>query len=91
MKKLKKEKGIMTEEEYAKKDGMVCPVCHSRNISSDAIQTSDSELTADVSCLDCEATWTDSYKLSGYSNLTVMFSKPIVKSVKRFTKCLPKI
>lgn len=60
----------MTSKEYAKQGGVRCPVCRSANIEGDRVEIDDSGAWQAVDCADCGAAWIDTYKLTGYTNLT---------------------
>ena len=61
---------ILNSKEYAKKGGVVCPFCYSKDIEGDGKVETDSTFVGkswqNMSCIDCEAKWTDQYKLTGY-------------------------
>lgn len=61
---------MLSEKEYAGTGGTICPVCESGNISTASPLDYDIGIAwQDVKCDDCGASWTDEYKLIGYSNL----------------------
>jgi len=63
-----------TPEEYAKKP-ILCPVCEQVNtvIGLDDPESNDKEgtMTQKVECQSCGSTWTDNYKIIGYSDLKI--------------------
>jgi len=63
----------LTEEEYVKKQGLVCPNCNSANGVSawDRAEVDDGVAWQDISCNLCNAEWIDNYNLVGYSRLEV--------------------
>ena len=59
----------MTKEEYAENAGH-CPVCTVAAIEGrEGVRIEDNLALQDVRCLNCDATWTDVYRLVGYGNL----------------------
>jgi len=61
-----------TEKEYVSCSGQHCPNCDSDDIESAAIMQCDGDYAwQPIVCLKCEATWEDSYQLTGYSKLEV--------------------
>ena len=50
-------------------DGTSCPNCEDDDIEGDAIDIDDGFATQGMWCNNCEATWTDVYKLQGYRDL----------------------
>lgn len=62
-------KPTISSEEYVASGGSVCPACGSGAISAEWPEMDGSAIWADVSCSDCDAVWTDYYKLAGYDNL----------------------
>lgn len=56
----------MTNVEYVAKGGAVCPICGSHSIQGGFVSIDISVASQDCSCDECEATWTDSYSLTGY-------------------------
>ena len=62
--------GNMDSSEYARRGGADCPVCCSQNVeSTKAMQEDGPDAWMDAECLDCKATWTDRYTLTGYADL----------------------
>ena len=49
----------------------LCPHCHSESIEGKSFETDTDEIWQDMYCLDCDSTWTNTYKLTGYTNLTI--------------------
>ena len=62
----------LTEAEYAKKSGCVCPNCGSPDIQGDGtqVQTDTNCAWQSMECTSCKAMWDDQYLLTGYDNLT---------------------
>ena len=62
---------ILYSKEYAKKDGVVCPFCYSKDIEGYSKMETDSTFVGrawqNMSCIDCNAEWRDEYSLTGYS------------------------
>lgn len=61
----------MTNEEYIKERGEVCPVCRSRNIGHvddlEVVNLIESKpVYVTVTCNDCGRTWTEEYALAGF-------------------------
>ena len=61
---------MLTEQEYVYKQGAVCPVCGSANLTVDNMDVDGAEGSQPVSCDDCGREWTDNYQLTGYCELT---------------------
>ena len=57
----------MSEAAYVRAHGGVCPCCRSVAITGDSVEINGDQAFQDVSCDDCQAEWTDQYKLSGFS------------------------
>lgn len=62
----------MTEKEYAKAMGLLCPACGAQEASTSA-EYPDAPAAGDVrwkaSCTACGATWRDVFTLARYENL----------------------
>lgn len=56
----------LTNDEYLAEGGLVCPGCRSDNIEADRMQCDSKIAWCDVSCHNCNATWTDNYALVEY-------------------------
>ena len=55
------------EDKYVKYRGSVCPNCTSRTIESKgSLQWDSDRVWQEIRCLSCNATWTDTYILTGY-------------------------
>jgi formate dehydrogenase maturation protein FdhE len=54
-----------TEAEYVEKNGIFCPYCRSKNISSNKPELMDNGVDVEVECNVCGKTWTDVYRLAG--------------------------
>jgi transposase-like protein len=61
-----KKNTTLTEKEYIKSGGTICPYCRSKNISSDGIEIDGMEGVARVICNDCGLDWNDTWRLSGW-------------------------
>ena len=59
----------LSSTEYASQGGAACPVCHSRNISAGECTFEKGTAYAHVRCNSCPAEWTETYRLTGYSDL----------------------
>ncbi len=62
-------KTVLSDEEYVKKGGGVCPKCHSSEIEGGSVEIDGACASQGVNCLACEATWTDVYHLAGFIDL----------------------
>lgn len=60
---------IMSEVEYVAAGGTKCPHCQSHDIKAESPDFDGSQIYFDVSCNNCDATWTDVYRLETYTNL----------------------
>lgn len=62
---------IMSEEVYAARGGTVClnKDCRSENIEGGEVNIDAGACTQDVACNDCHAAWTDTYSLTGFTDL----------------------
>lgn len=56
----------LTDERYVAKGGSICPFCGSTEIEGDGVEIDGPTATQEVSCGSCEATWFDTYALTGY-------------------------
>ena len=57
----------LSEEEYLRELGQVCPMCKSLDIQSNgAIETDSDYGWQRIECRACDAEWSDVYKLVGY-------------------------
>lgn len=56
---------------YLMDGGMKCPVCESENVEGvgGGFDVDGTEASNNIACLDCNASWSDIYKLIGYTNL----------------------
>ena len=61
---------IITPKEYIEFGSNICPSCGSSDIEGGLVEVDSGGAWQDVSCPTCEATWTDTYALTGYSELT---------------------
>lgn len=62
--------GPMTDEQYLAVHGCLCPSCgDSDGISGGSIQIDGGSASQTVVCNACGGSWTDLYKLSGYTDL----------------------
>lgn len=54
----------MTKEAYIKSGYTKCPKCKSENIEGGSVEIDCNGASQDVTCLDCNAEWTDIYTLT---------------------------
>ena len=59
----------LTPELYAQGGGLFCPVCESNDIRTGAFQSSFQATWQPCTCNSCQATWNDTYVLTGYAGL----------------------
>lgn len=57
---------MKTEQEYLA-DNTHCPNCDSNQIEGGSFEVDRHGVWQDITCNNCETTWTDHYKLSGVS------------------------
>lgn len=61
----------LTSRQYAKKGGLHCPVCESKEIEEVTSLTPEDagSLSQNWKCATCDAEWVEWYLITGYSNL----------------------
>ena len=65
---------MLTPEEYASGKKMVCPQCgaHGLDLECGALDFDVTDTPfADVTCLECGASWVETYALTGYRDLCI--------------------
>jgi transposase-like protein len=60
---------LMTQKEYLKHNGTLCPNCKSDNITAGPLETDGMVGWANAKCDDCEFEWQDLWKLTGWSDI----------------------
>lgn len=60
----------ITGKQYVEADGMICPVCGSANMGYTHDATHSDSLR-NFTCYSCRATWRDTYKLTGFTDLVL--------------------
>jgi predicted Zn finger-like uncharacterized protein len=60
---------MMNQKEYLLHGGAQCPNCASTNVESDSLDADGDTVTAEARCRNCDATWTEFFRLAGYSDL----------------------
>jgi len=59
---------MLTEQEYVDKSGLFCPYCESDQIEPmESVQVDGTVGLQGIMCADCKKTWTDIFRLTGYS------------------------
>jgi transcription elongation factor Elf1 len=58
----------LTDAQYIK-NPTVCPSCQGKDVSGGPVEVDAGTAWQEVTCLACEATWKDLYKLTGYTEL----------------------
>ena len=61
-------KKLLSQKEYVKKKGQICPACGGPASAEDGPEMEGSDIWQNCSCEACGAIWVDYYKLSGYNN-----------------------
>jgi hypothetical protein len=63
----------LTDEEYKRQDGQVCPNCRAdvESIDRGDEQFAGDKMTQKVSCESCGATWIEQWEMIGYVDLTI--------------------
>ena len=59
----------LTQKQYVDKVGGVCPYCQSTDIEGEHFEVDGGSAWQEVHCNDCDAYWTDLYKLVGYEKI----------------------
>jgi hypothetical protein len=59
---------IASQRQYLEQSGS-CPVCQSQEIEGDSYEGDGDAIYMKITCLSCEATWQDVYRLTGYCEL----------------------
>jgi hypothetical protein len=67
MKKIK----TLTNKQYLKAKGRKCPNCHSTEIEGQEVNVEAGTAFQEMGCNECNASWMDTYVLTGYTNLGV--------------------
>jgi transposase-like protein len=58
----------LTDEEYVKQNGTLCPRCKSKNIEAGEVEAGDVYALQEVTCVDCGKEWNDIFHLVGWGN-----------------------
>jgi hypothetical protein len=58
----------MTNEEFVFIGGSKCPNCGSSDFNCSELHLDGSDVWQDCICIDCLASWTDEFELTGYTN-----------------------
>lgn len=66
--KKQQRKPKLTPKEYANKDGHHCPFCESLDLDGESIEVDSGAAFQRVSCMECNGSWVDVYKLEGYDS-----------------------
>jgi hypothetical protein len=61
--------GAMTDAQYLARGGNCCPSCGSGDISGNSFTVDGRTAFQGVTCADCDASWNDTYALSGFDDL----------------------
>ena len=60
----------ISTHKYVQEGGIRCPICAATKIHGDGIVPYDSDTAEQILfCSNCNASWTERWKLTGYSNL----------------------
>jgi predicted transcriptional regulator len=63
------EDGPMSDAQYVARKGTRCPVCGSDHIESESVEADGKDGWANVRCRECDASWSDSWQMTGYFDL----------------------
>ena len=58
-----------TPEHHAKTGGTCCPACGSEDIEGQEVTIEAGIAFQDITCNECDSSWTDEYTLTGYDKL----------------------
>lgn len=61
-------KALLNDAQYVAKQGLCCPSCQSTYIEGGSVNIEGGIATQDVGCTNCDAEWTDTYRLQGFTN-----------------------
>lgn len=61
----------LSSSQYARKGGIVCPNCEDDGIRGGAYHGDAGDVWQEVACPACQASWLDTYRLTGYVDLDV--------------------
>lgn len=58
----------LTNEQYVECGGQNCPFCGSTDLTGDSIHVEAGKAFQEMGCNECDRSWQDEYKLTGYSD-----------------------
>ena len=59
----------LTDAEYVATLGTRCPVCQSTRLDGGSVEIDGTAASQEIWCMNCGASWTDIYTLTGYTDL----------------------
>ena len=59
----------LTDAEYVATLGTRCPVCQSTRLDGGFVEIDGATASQEIRCMNCGASWTDIYTLTGYTDL----------------------
>ena len=65
----------ISSESYVNSFGSICPNCQSRDIVADIFEAEGNY--RNVQCDDCDASWIETYEMTGYENLADTYGEEI--------------
>ena len=65
----------VTQAAYIRGGGGLCPVCRSSDITGYSIEVDAGGASQEITCEECGASWSDTYKLTGYTDLEIAESE----------------
>ena len=62
-------KTTLTDAEYVATLGTNCPVCQSTRFDGGPVEIDGATASQEIWCMNCGASWNDTYTLTGYTGL----------------------
>ncbi len=59
---------LLNDAQYVANQGLCCPSCHCTDIEGGSVNISGVTAEQNVGCNNCNAEWTDTYRLQGFTN-----------------------
>ena len=59
----------LTDAEYVATLGTRCPVCQCTHFDGGSVEIDGATASQEIWCMNCGASWTDTYTLTGYTDL----------------------
>lgn len=75
----------LSDRQYLTRSGLACPSCHRNGVTGEIPEVRDGpdQLYRPCHCQACGATWTETFRMTGYEQLKLADGTPVIRTASQ--------